>query len=102
MMSGPLNLRDDKPPLPEDEIISATGRFPAEIRDLYGQLIDGMQGARGLIRSGGDQGAELQVVPPTGPSVALYSGLVTVSAVYDAWKSCSIFPISRALSASWR
>ena len=52
----------------------------AEIRDLYGQLIDGMQGVRGQIRSGGDEGAQLQASPPTGPPVAFWSGLVTVGA----------------------
>src|SRR6185312_1739555 len=52
----------------------------AEIRDLYGELIDGMQGARGQIRSGGDQSADLQGSPPTGPPVALYSGIVKVGA----------------------
>src|SRR6185369_2882871 len=41
---------------------------------------DGMQGARGQIRSGGDQSAELQGSPPTGPPVALYSGIVKVGA----------------------
>ena len=55
-----------------------SGRLSAEIRDLYGNLIDGMQGVRGQIRSGGDEGAQLQGSPPTGPPVALYSGIVTV------------------------
>ena len=76
---GILNLTNYKPPSPEDYYLGQRA-LSAEIRDLYGQLIDGMQGARGLIRSGGDQGAELQGSPPTGPSVAFYSGLVTVSA----------------------
>src|SRR5579862_6847022 len=39
-----------------------------------------MQGARGQIHSGGDEGAHLQGSPPTGPPVSLYSGLVTVGA----------------------
>ncbi|MGC1358638.1 MAG: alpha-2-macroglobulin [Xanthobacteraceae bacterium] len=76
---GILNLTNYKPPSPEDYYLGQRAHS-AEIRDLYGQLIDGMQGARGLIRSGGDQGAELQGSPPTGPSVAFYSGLVTVGA----------------------
>ena len=51
----------------------------AEVRDLYGQLIDGMQGTKGQIRTGGDSGAgELQGSPPTQPPLALYSGIVTV------------------------
>ena len=76
---GILNLTNYKPPSPEDYYLGQRA-LSAEIRDLYGQLIDGMQGVRGLIRSGGDQGAELQGSPPTGPPVAFYSGLVTVGA----------------------
>src|SRR5262249_51651442 len=44
------------------------------------QLIDGMQGAPGAIRSGGDAGAALEGNPPTQPPLALYSGLVAVAA----------------------
>ena len=76
---GILNLTNYKPPSPEDYYLGQRA-LSAEIRDLYGQLIDGMLGARGLIRSGGDQGAELHGSPPTGPPVAFYSGLVTVGA----------------------
>jgi uncharacterized protein YfaS (alpha-2-macroglobulin family) len=44
-------------------------------------LIDGMQGTRGQIRTGGDSaGAELQGSPPTQKPLALYSGIVTVGA----------------------
>src|SRR4029077_10814247 len=47
----------------------------------YGQLIDGMQGARGQLKTGGDgAGAELQGSPPTQKPLALYSGIVTVGA----------------------
>jgi alpha-2-macroglobulin len=35
---------------------SASAALSAEVRDLYGQLIDGMQGTRGQIRTGGDDG----------------------------------------------
>src|SRR5690606_18326254 len=56
-------------------------RLSAEIRDLYGQLIDGMQGTRGQIRSGGDDGGPaLEGSPPTQKPLALYSGLVPVKA----------------------
>ncbi|MGD0023941.1 MAG: alpha-2-macroglobulin, partial [Xanthobacteraceae bacterium] len=74
---GILNLTNYKPPSPDDYYLGQRA-LSAEIRDLYGQLIDGMQGTRGQIRSGGDEGAQLQGSPPTGPPVALYSGLVTV------------------------
>src|SRR5215475_4905041 len=52
---GILNLTGYKPPAPDDYYLGQR-RLIAEIRDLYGQLIDGMQGARGQIRSGGDSG----------------------------------------------
>ena len=76
---GILNLTNYKPPSPDDYYLGQRA-LTAEIRDLYGQLIDGMQGARGQIRSGGDEGAQLQGSPPTGPPVALYSGIVSVGA----------------------
>jgi alpha-2-macroglobulin len=76
---GILNLTNYKPPSPDDYYLGQQA-LSAEIRDLYGQLIDGMQGARGQIRSGGDQGAELQGSPPTGPPVAFHSGIVKVGA----------------------
>jgi alpha-2-macroglobulin len=74
---GILNLTNYKPPAPDDYYL-AQRRLTAEIRDLYGQLIDGMQGARGQIRSGGDAAAELSGSPPTQAPLALYSGIVTV------------------------
>jgi hypothetical protein len=77
---GILNLTNYKPPAP-DEYYLGQRRLTAEVRDLYGQLIDGMQGARGAIRSGGDMaGAELSGSPPTQAPLALYSGIVTVGA----------------------
>jgi alpha-2-macroglobulin len=75
---GILNLTNYKPPAPDDYYLGQR-RLTAEIRDLYGQLIDGMQGTQGQIRSGGDAGgAELQGSPPTQKPLALYSGIVTV------------------------
>jgi len=74
---GILNLTNYKPPAPDDYYLGQR-RLTADIRDLYGQLIDGMQGTRGQIRSGGDAGVELQGSPPTQKPLALYSGIVTV------------------------
>ena len=74
---GILNLTDYKPPSPDDYYLGQRA-LSADIRDLYGDLIDGMQGGRGQIRSGGDEGAKLLGNPPTGPPVALYSGVVSV------------------------
>jgi uncharacterized protein YfaS (alpha-2-macroglobulin family) len=75
---GILNLTNYKPPAPDDYYLGQR-RLMAEVRDLYGQLIDGMQGARGQIRSGGDiGGGELSGSPPTQAPLALYSGIVKV------------------------
>jgi alpha-2-macroglobulin len=73
---GILNLTGYKPPSPDDYFLGQR-RLTAEVRDLYGQLIDGMQATRGQIRSGGDgSAAELQGSPPTQPPVTLYSGII--------------------------
>jgi len=75
---GILNLTNYKPPAPDEHYLGQR-RLAAELRDLYGQLIDGMQGTRGQIRSGGDiSAAELQGSPPAQKPLALYSGVVTV------------------------
>lgn len=74
---GILNLTNYKPPAPEDYYLGQR-ELSAELRDLYGQLIDGMQGVRGQIRTGGDAGGELNGSPPTQAPLALYSGVVTV------------------------
>ena len=75
---GILNLTNYKPPAP-DEYYLGQRRLTAEIRDLYGQLIDGMQGTRGQIRTGGDSdGGALEGSPPVQKPLALYSGIVTV------------------------
>jgi uncharacterized protein YfaS (alpha-2-macroglobulin family) len=80
---GILNLTNYKPPAPDDYYLGQR-RLSAELRDLYGQLLDGMQGTRGSIRTGGDgAGAALAGTPPTQPPLALYSGIVTVKS--DGW-----------------
>ncbi|RTL54714.1 MAG: alpha-2-macroglobulin family protein [Bradyrhizobiaceae bacterium] len=77
---GILNLTNYKPPAPDDYYLGQRA-MTAEIRDLYGQLIDGMQGTRGQLKTGGDSGSqELQGSPPTQKPLALYSGIVTVGA----------------------
>ncbi len=77
---GILNLTNYKPPAPDDYYLGQR-RLTAELRDLYGQLIDGMQGTRGQIRTGGDiAAAELQGSPPVQKPLSLYSGIVTVKA----------------------
>jgi uncharacterized protein YfaS (alpha-2-macroglobulin family) len=75
---GILNLTNYKPPAPDDFYLGQR-QLSAEVRDLYGQLIDGMQGTRGAIRTGGDEGGQLNGSPPSQAPLALYSGIVNVS-----------------------
>ena len=101
---GILNLTNYKPPAPDDYYLGQR-RLTAEIRDLYGQLIDGMQGTRGQIKSGGDAaGAELQGSPPTQKPLALYSGIVTVGADGSAEISFDIPEFAgtaRVMAVAW-
>ncbi len=76
---GILNLTDYEWPDPQTYFFGQR-RLSAEIRDLYGFLIDGMQGTRGAIRSGGDEGASLGAEKPTQEPLALFSGIVKVGA----------------------
>ncbi|EXJ15567.1 PAN domain protein [Imhoffiella purpurea] len=73
---GILNLTRYQAPAP-DGWYFAQRRLGMEIRDLYGQLIDRMQGVPGVVRSGGD-GALLKMEgpPPTEELVAFHSGVV--------------------------
>ncbi|HEX8665692.1 MAG TPA: alpha-2-macroglobulin [Beijerinckiaceae bacterium] len=74
---GILNLTRYKTPDPVDWFFGQK-QLSTEVRDLYGYLIDGMQGTRGAIRSGGDGGGGIQGIPPTQEPLARYSGVVTV------------------------
>ncbi len=77
---GILNLTGYEPPNPDEHYLGQR-KLSVAVRDLYGQLIDGMQGVRGQIRTGGDAIAgTLQGSPPTGPPLALHSGIITVGA----------------------
>ncbi|OZA13251.1 MAG: PAN domain-containing protein, partial [Rhodobacterales bacterium 17-64-5] len=57
-------------------------RLGVGIRDIYGRLIDGLNGAMGEVRSGGDAGAQarLEAPPPTEELVAYFTGPVKVGA----------------------
>ena len=77
---GILNLTGFKAPDPESHYFSQK-RLGMAIRDVYGRLIDGQNGAMGQVRSGGDAGtARLQAPPPTEELVAYFSGPLTVGA----------------------
>jgi len=75
---GILNLTRYEAPNPTSHFFGQK-QLSSEIRDLYGYLIDGMQGTRGAIRSGGDMEPKpLDGIPPTQEPLARYSGVVTV------------------------
>ena len=74
---GILNLTRYEAPNP-DEYFFGQRQLGTEIRDLYGYLIDGMQGTRGAIRFGGDAAAGIEGSPPAQEPLARYSGVVTV------------------------
>ena len=73
---GILNLTRYTPPMPEQWYYGQRA-LGVEFRDLYGHLIDGMQGVRGRIRSGaGEFGMNATGSPPTQKPVSLFSGIV--------------------------
>jgi uncharacterized protein YfaS (alpha-2-macroglobulin family) len=74
---GILTLTDFATPDPV-EYFFGKKRLQVELRDLYGQLIDGKAGRRGEIREGGDGGLEQRGAPKNVQMVALFSGLVEV------------------------
>ena len=75
---GILNLTNYKLPDPKDYFYGQR-QLASDIRDIYGLLIDGMQGTRGNIRSGSDSAALSGGVPkPTQAPLSRYSGVVKV------------------------
>ena len=78
---GILNLTAFDAPDPQGYYFGQR-RLGVGIRDIYGRLIDGMNGAMGEVRSGGDAGAQarLQAPPPTEELVAYFTGPVEVGA----------------------
>ncbi|MFY0634531.1 MAG: alpha-2-macroglobulin family protein [Vannielia sp.] len=76
---GILNLTGFTPPDPSGHYFGQR-RLGMGMRDIYGRLIDGMNGAMGEIRSGGDANANanMQSPPPTEELVAYFSGPLDV------------------------
>ncbi|HEY5795729.1 MAG TPA: alpha-2-macroglobulin, partial [Bosea sp. (in: a-proteobacteria)] len=74
---GILNLTRFESPDPS-RFFFGQRQIGHELRDLYGYLIDGMQGTRGAIRTGGDAAPALEGERPTQEPVARYSGVVKV------------------------
>ena len=78
---GILNLTGFQAPDPQAYYFGQR-RLGMELRDVYGRLIDGMNGALGQVRSGGDANAGLrrQSPPPTQDLMAQFDGPVQVDA----------------------
>lgn len=76
---GILNLTRFESPDPS-KFFFGQRQIGHELRDLYGYLIDGMQGVRGAIRTGGDGAATAPGEKPTQEPLARYSGVVKVGA----------------------
>jgi alpha-2-macroglobulin len=76
---GILNLTAFESPDPQGHYFGQR-KLGVELRDIYGRLIDGMNGAIGTVRSGGDAMGQmgLQSPPPTEELVAYFQGPVTV------------------------
>lgn len=101
---GILNLTGYEPPAPEAWYFGQR-RLGVEIRDLYGQLIDGMRASPGRLRSGGDGlDPSAKGTPPTQAPVALFSGLVSVDENGEAKVSFTLPPFNgtlRVMTAAW-
>ncbi|WP_299349356.1 alpha-2-macroglobulin family protein [uncultured Shimia sp.] len=78
---GILNLTGFQSPDPSGHYFGQR-RLGMEIRDIYGRLIDGMNGDMGALRQGGDagSGSAFQSPPPTEELVAYFEGPVQVGA----------------------
>ncbi|MEP2532967.1 alpha-2-macroglobulin family protein [Shimia sp.] len=76
---GILNLTGFQAPDPSGHYFGQR-RLGMEVRDIYGRLIDGMNGAMGAIRSGGDatSGSQFDSPPPTEELVAYFEGPVQI------------------------
>ena len=76
---GILNLTHYQTPDPSGYFFGQR-KLALELRDLYGYLIDGMQGVAGALHVGGDGGGSLEGNLPTQAPLALFSGVVKVGA----------------------
>ncbi|MFN6977938.1 MAG: alpha-2-macroglobulin family protein, partial [Gemmobacter sp.] len=78
---GILNLTAFASPDPAGHYFGQR-RLGVGIRDVYGRLIDGLNGATGAVRSGGDGGNRNRLLapPPTEELVAYFAGPIPVDA----------------------
>jgi uncharacterized protein YfaS (alpha-2-macroglobulin family) len=102
---GILNLTGFQSPDPKGHYFGQR-RLGMELRDVYGRLIDGMNGAMGTIRSGGDEpgGMRLQSPPPTQELMATFSGPVQVGANGEAFVNIDLPAFNgtvRLMAVAW-
>ena len=76
---GILNLTHYQTPDPRAYFFGQR-KLPLELRDLYGYLIDGMEGVAGALHVGGDGSGSLEGNLPTQAPLALFTGVVKVGA----------------------
>ncbi|SEW45427.1 hypothetical protein SAMN04488515_3330 [Cognatiyoonia koreensis] len=78
---GILNITGFNSPDPKDHYFGQR-KLGVEMRDVYGRLIDGLNGTLGTVRSGGDAQAQMgtQSPPPTEELVTFFQGPVEVGA----------------------
>ncbi|MFQ6552190.1 alpha-2-macroglobulin family protein [Aestuariibius insulae] len=76
---GILNLTRFEAPDPQEHYFGQR-KLGVELRDMYGRLIDGLNGGMGTVRSGGDamSQAGLQSPPPTEDLVTFFKGPVVI------------------------
>ncbi len=102
---GILNLTGFEAPDPSAYYFGQR-RLGVEMRDVYGRLIDGMNGAMGIVRSGGDANAGMrrQSPPPTQKLMAVFSGPVAVGADGDAFVNVDLPAFNgtvRLMAVAW-
>lgn len=102
---GILNLTGFQSPDPQGYYFGQR-RLGMELRDVYGRLIDGMNGAMGSVRSGGDAnaGQRLQSPPPTQELMAKFSGPVQVGPEGEAFVNIDLPAFNgtvRLMAVAW-
>lgn len=102
---GILNLTGFQSPDPQGYFYGQR-RLGVELRDVYGRLIDGMNGALGVVRSGGDEagGMKRQSPPPTQELMATFSGPVRVGANGEAFVNIDLPAFNgtvRLMAVAW-
>ena len=97
---GILNITRYKTPAPASYFFGQR-RLGLEMRDLYGKLIDGMQGVRGQVRSGGDEGGlEMNGRPLAETPLAVYSGPLKADANGKAQATFTLPPFNGTMRLS--